>query len=281
MKTYLDCIPCVMQQALRAGRMATSDENKLKQILDETAAMVQTISIQATPAETGAKVYHIVSKVTGVADPYKEIKQQHILETKAIYPELEKIVANSDDKLLTAIKIAIAGNVIDLGVNKAFDIVRDAKSILEQEFAIFDYDAFKKQLAKSKNILYLGDNVGESVFDILLIKELKKPVEYAVRAIPIINDVTREDAIASGIDQVAEIVDSGCKSPGVILSQNTPEFLELFNTADLVISKGQGNFEGLSSCSRQVFFLLKAKCRIISNHLGVAEGSIILKEHTF
>lgn len=281
MKTYLDCIPCVMQQALRAGRMATSDENKLKQILDETAAMVQTISIQATPAETGAKVYHIVSKVTGVADPYKEIKQQHILETKAIYPELEKIVANSDDKLLTAIKIAIAGNVIDLGVNKAFDIVRDAKSILEQEFAIFDYDAFKKQLAKSKNILYLGDNVGESVFDILLIKELKKPVKYAVRAIPIINDVTREDAIASGIDQVAEIVDSGCKSPGVILSQNTPEFLELFNTADLVISKGQGNFEGLSSCSRQVFFLLKAKCRIISNHLGVAEGSIILKEHTF
>ncbi len=281
MKTYLDCIPCVMQQALRAGRMATSDENKLKQILDETAAMVQTISMQATPAETGAKVYHIVSKVTGVADPYKEIKQQHIRETKAIYPELEKIVAASDDKLLTAIKIAIAGNVIDLGVNKAFDIVRDAKSILEQEFAIFDYDAFKKQLAKSKNILYLGDNVGESVFDILLIKELKKPVEYAVRAIPIINDVTREDAIASGIDQVAEIVDSGCKSPGVILSQNTPEFLELFNTADLVISKGQGNFEGLSSCSRQVFFLLKAKCRIISNHLGVAEGSIILKEHTF
>jgi uncharacterized protein with ATP-grasp and redox domains len=270
-----------MQQALRAGRMATSDENKLKQILDETAAMVQTISMQATPAETGAKVYHIVSKVTGVADPYKEIKQQHIRETKAIYPELEKIVAASDDKLLTAIKIAIAGNVIDLGVNKAFDIVRDAKSILEQEFAIFDYDAFKKQLAKSKNILYLGDNVGESVFDILLIKELKKPVKYAVRAIPIINDVTREDAIASGIDQVAEIVDSGCKSPGVILSQNTPEFLELFNTADLVISKGQGNFEGLSSCSRQVFFLLKAKCRIISNHLGVAEGSIILKEHTF
>ncbi len=281
MKTYLDCIPCFMQQALRAGRMATSDENKLKQILDETGEMVKTISMQATPAETGAKVYHIVSKVTGVDDPYKEIKQQHIQETKAIYPELEKIVANSDDKLLTAIKIAIAGNVIDLGVNKAFDIVQDVRIILEQNFAIFDYDAFKKQLTKSKNILYLGDNVGESVFDILLIKELKRPVKYAVRAIPIINDVTREDAIASGIDQVAEIVDSGCKSPGIILSQSSPEFLKLFNTADLVISKGQGNFEGLSGCSRQVFFLLKAKCRIISNHLGVAEGSIILKEHTF
>lgn len=281
MKTYLDCIPCFMQQALRAGRMATSDENKLKQILDETAEMVKTISMQATPAETGAKVYQIVSKVTGVEDPYKEIKQQHILETKAIYPELEKIVANADDPLLTAIKIAIAGNVIDLGVNKAFDIVRDVQTILKQDFAIFDYSAFKKQLAKSENILYLGDNVGESVFDILLIKELKKPVKYAVRSTPIINDVTREDAIASGIDQVAEIVDSGCKSPGIILSQSAPAFLKIFDTADLVISKGQGNFEGLSGCNRQVFFLLKAKCRIISNHLGVAEGSVILKEHTF
>ncbi|NLO50012.1 MAG: DUF89 family protein [Bacteroidales bacterium] len=281
MKTYLDCIPCFMQQALRAGRMATSDENKLKQILDETAEMVKTISMQATPAETGAKVYQIVSKVTGVEDPYKEIKQQHILETNAIYPELEKIVANADDPLLTAIKIAIAGNVIDLGVNKAFDIVRDVQTILKQDFAIFDYSAFKKQLAKSENILYLGDNVGESVFDILLIKELKKPVKYAVRSTPIINDATREDAIASGIDQVAEIVDSGCKSPGIILSQSAPAFLKIFDTADLVISKGQGNFEGLSGCNRQVFFLLKAKCRIISNHLGVAEGSVILKEHTF
>ena len=279
MKTYLDCIPCVMQQALRAGRMATSDENKLKQILDETAELVKTISMQATPAETGAKVYHIVSKITGVADPYKEIKQQHILETKAIYPELEQIVADSDDRLLTAIKIAIAGNVIDLGVNKAFDIVSDVKFILEQDFAIFDYDAFKKQLAKSKNILYLGDNVGESVFDILLIKELKRPVKYAVRAIPIINDVTREDAIASGIDEVAEIVDSGCKSPGVILDQSSPEFREQFNTADIIISKGQGNFEGLSGCNRQVFFLLKAKCGIIADHLGVEEGAIVLKEH--
>ena len=279
MRTYLDCIPCVMQQALRAGRMATSDEEKLKLILDKTAELVKTISMETIPAETGAKMYQIVSEVTGVVDPYKEIKQQHIKETKAIYPELEQIVANSDDKLLTAIKIAIAGNIIDLGVNKAFDIVTDVKTILEQDFGVLDYPAFKKQLDKSKNVLYIGDNVGESVFDKILIKELKRPVKYAVRAIPIINDVTWEDAVASGIDEVAEIVDSGCKSPGVILEQSSPDFLELFNTADIVISKGQGNFEGLSGCNRQVFFLLKAKCRIIAEHLGVEEGAIVLKEH--
>ena len=279
MKTYLDCIPCFVQQALRAGRMVTSDEKKLKQILDRTGEMVKTISLQATPAETGTMVYQIVSEVTGVDDPYKSIKQQHIKETKSIYPELEKIVANSDDRLLTAIRIAIAGNIIDLGVNKEFDIVKDAKNILEQDFAILDYDAFKKQLEKTKSILYIGDNAGESVFDKILIKELKKPVKYVVRSFPIINDVTREDAIASGLDEVAELIDSGCKSPGIILHQASPEFLELFNSSGLVISKGQGNFEGLSDCDRQVFFLLKAKCYIISNHLDVKEGSIILKEH--
>jgi len=279
MKMYLDCIPCFMQQALRAGRIVTSDEKKIKQILDKTGEMVKTISMHATPAEIGMMVYRIVSEVTGIYDPYKNIKQQHIAETKSIYPELEKIVANSDDKLLSAIRIAIAGNVIDLGVKKSFDIVKDVKSILKQDFAIFDYSAFKNQLEKTKSILYIGDNVGESVFDKILIKELKKPVKYAVRSIPIINDVTMEDAIASGLNEVAELIDSGCKSPGIILNQSTPEFFELFNTPGLVISKGQGNFEGLSDCNRQVFFLLKTKCPIISNHIGVEDGSIILKEH--
>ncbi len=279
MKVYLDCIPCFMQQALRAGRMATSDEKKLKQILNETGELIKTISIHATPVEIGMDIYRIVSEVTGVRDPYKDIKQQHIAETKAIYPELEKIVANSEDKLLTAIRIAIAGNVIDLGVKKSFDIVKDVKNILKQDFAIFDYSAFKTQLEKTENILYIGDNVGESVFDKILIKELKKPVKYAVRSIPIINDVTIEDAIVSGLDEVAELIDSGCKSPGIIFNQSTPEFLKLFNTSGLVISKGQGNFEGLSDCTRQVFFLLKAKCTIISSHLGIEEGAIILKEH--
>jgi len=279
MKTYLDCIPCFMQQALRAGRMATDDDKKIKEILDKTGQMVKTISLQSTPAETGMKVYAIVTELTGVKDPYKKIKQKHLEETKSIFPELEKIVENSNDKLLTAIKIAVAGNIIDLGVNKSFNILTDVKNILNQEFAIFDYEAFKKQLNTTKEILYIGDNVGESVFDKILIKALKKPVKYAVRAAPIINDVTMEDAIASGLDKVTELINSGCKSPGVILEQSTPEFFDIYNNSGMVISKGQGNYEGLSNCNRQVFFLLKAKCPVISQHIGVEEGSIILKEH--
>ena len=109
----------------------------------------------------------------------------------------------------------------------------------------------------------MGDNVGESVFDRILVKELKKPVKYAVRTGPIINDVTMEDAIASGLDEVAELIDSGCQSPGVILHQSTPEFLEIFNKSGLVISKGQGNYETLSELDKNIYFVLKNLEKII------------------
>lgn len=279
MRTYLDCIPCFMHQALRAGRMATKDQNLIKQILDKTGEMVKTIPMQATPAETGMMVYRIVKEITGVNDPYQAIKKKHIAEAKSIYAELEDIVEKSDDKLLTAIRIAIAGNVIDLGINKTFDIVKDVQKILHQDFAIFDYQSFKETLERTESILYLGDNAGESVFDTILIKALNKPVKYAVRSMPIINDVTMEDAIASGLEEVSELINSGSEAPGIILDQCTPEFLTVFNTSGLVISKGQGNYEGLSDCNRQIFFMLKAKCAVISNHLGVDEGAIILKEY--
>jgi len=156
-------------------------------------------------------------------------------------------------------------------------LVDDVKRILKQDFAIFDYNKFKEQLKKANNILYIADNAGESVFDKILIEELNKTITYAVREIPVINDVIIQDAIDSGIDEVAKIVSSGVKAPGTIMNQCNNEFLELFNNADMIISKGQGNYEGLSNIKRSVFFLLKAKCHVIAKDIGVNEDDIILK----
>ena len=277
MKTYLDCLPCFMEQALRASRIATNEDKLIKQVLDEMGAMIKDIPMENTPAESGMVVYRKIREITGVTDPYRKIKQQHIAEAKALYPDLEKMVTESEDSLLTAIRLAIAGNVIDLGINKTFDLVADIRKILSQDFAIFDYEAFKTKLAAAESVLYIGDNAGESVFDKLLIKQLNKPVKYVVRSHPIINDVTMEDALASGLDEVAELIDSGSEAPGTILSQCTPEFLKIYREADMVISKGQGNYEGLSDEKRTIFFLLKAKCHVIAGDLGVKEGDIILK----
>ncbi|NOZ35042.1 MAG: DUF89 family protein [Chlorobi bacterium] len=278
MKTYFECIPCFMQQALKAGKMTAENDKQLKKILDETGCLIKSFSLESTPAEYGAEVYKLIREITGVEDPYKEIKKQSIEDAKKLYPELKEIVEKSRNRLLTAVRIAIAGNIIDFGVNKKFSLKEDVQRILTQDFAIFDFLQFEKALREARTILYLGDNAGESVFDKLLIEEISdKKVIYAVREIPVINDAVYEDAIASGLDELAEIISSGAKAPGTILSQCNDEFIEIFNTADIVISKGQGNYEGLSDVKRSVFFLLKAKCGVIARDLRVNENDIIIK----
>jgi len=277
MKTYLDCLPCFMSQALRAGRIATNDEKKIKKLLNHVGAMIKDIPMENTPPETGDIIYRKVREITGVFDPFKKIKQANIKDALKFYPELKQIVIESDNRLLTAIRIAIAGNIIDFGVNKTFKLKEDVRTILKQDFAIFHFQQFVEQLEHAKSILYLGDNAGESVFDRILIEELGKPVTYVVRDIPVINDVTISDALDSGLDRVAKIISSGCSAPGTILSLCNDEFVRLFEKADMVISKGQGNYEGLSDCNRQVFFLLKTKCKIIARNLQVQENDIVLK----
>jgi len=277
MKTYLDCIPCFLDQALRAGRIATRDEKKIKKLLDTIGSMIKEFPLENTPPETGDVIYRKVREITGVDDPYKEIKKSNINETLALYPEMKEIVNRSGNRLLTAIKLSIAGNIIDLGVRKKYNLIEGISEILKQDFAISHFDQFVAHLEKAKSILYLGDNAGESVFDKMLIEELHKPVTYVVREIPVINDVTLQDAIDSGLDTVAEIISSGSSAPATILRLCNDAFIKRFDSADMVISKGQGNYEGLSGVTRTVFFLLKAKCHVIAKDIGIDEDDIVLK----
>ncbi|RLC48592.1 MAG: hypothetical protein DRI23_10300 [Candidatus Cloacimonadota bacterium] len=277
MRTYLDCIPCFMNQALRAGRIATNDEQKIKKLLDEVGMLIQKIPMENTPPETGALIYKKVSEITGNNDPYQKIKEKNIEHAMHLYPELKQKVKKSDDSLLTAIRLAVAGNVIDLGVDKEFNIVKDIETILHQEFAIFDYELFKQELNNAKEILYIGDNAGEAVFDKILIEELGKPVTFVVREIPVINDITSKEAKIIGIDKVAKIVSSGTTAPGTILEICNKDFIQRINEADMTISKGQGNYAGLSGINRSIFFLLKTKCPVIARNLDVKENDIILK----
>ncbi len=277
MRTYLDCIPCFFNQALRAGRIVTGDENKLKKLLDEIGMMLRDIRLESTPPETGMLIYEKVREITGEFDPYKEIKKECTEKALALYPSLKNKVKKSNDKLLTAIRIAIAGNVIDFGVNRSFNIEEEIDKVLKKDFAIFDYDKFRDYLDKTDEILYIGDNAGESVFDRILIEEMKKPVIYIVREIPVINDVTYEDAIQAGINKVAPILSSGTSAPGTVLETCNAEFKKVYKNSKFIISKGQGNYEGLSNEKHLIFFLLKAKCWVVANDISVNEGDIILK----
>jgi uncharacterized protein with ATP-grasp and redox domains len=277
MKVYLECYPCFFQQALKAARMITSDEELVHQILLEVNALLPKIMGDVTPPEIGREVYRIVSRLTGVKDPYREIKEKCTQQAFALYPTLKERVRLARDRLRKAIRIAIAGNVIDFGSNMPFDLKKDLETILTQKFAIDHYDVFTEALDRAKDILYIADNAGETVFDRVLIEEFGKPVTYVVREHPIINDAVREDAIAAGIDKIADIMSSGTDAPGNILRLCSDEFLKIYEASDFIISKGQGNYEGLSGENRPIFFLLKAKCPVIAKHIGIEQGSIILK----
>lgn len=277
MRTYADCLPCFLDQALRAGRIATDDEKKIKRLLDEVGTMLRDIPLESTPPETGRLIYEKVREITGQLDPYKQIKSESTKKALTLYPSLKKIVEKSSDTLLTAVRIAIAGNVIDFGVNRDFDIEEEIDEALKQKFAILDYDKFRNRLDETTDILYIADNAGECVFDRILIEEMRKQVTYVVRDVPVINDATYEDAIQAGIDKVATLLSSGTNAPGTILSTCNAEFKKVYNKSKFIISKGQGNYEALSNERRPIFFLLKVKCHVIANDIGVNEGDIILK----
>ena len=235
MRSYLDCIPCFFHQALRIGRTATDDEKEIKKLLDELGIMLKDIPLESTPPETARLIQKKIRESIGNPDPYKGIKNRSTEEALKLYPVLKEEVEKSDDKLLTAIRIAIAGNVIDMGPNKSFNIEEELDEILRKDFAVCDYDRFRHFLGKTDEILYIGDNAGESVFDMVLIEEMKKPVTYVVRGMPVINDVTYEDAIQAGIDTIATILSSGTDAPGTVLKTCSAEFREAYENSSFII----------------------------------------------
>jgi len=277
MKTYLDCFPCFLFQALRAARTATDDKKKIKKVLDEVGMMLQNIPLESIPPASGRVIYHKVSEITGNPDPYREIKDKSTKEALSLYPSLKSRVEESSDRLLMAIRVAVAGNVIDFGANWNFNLEDEIDEILDKDFAVFDYGAFKDRLDEAHEILYIGDNAGESVFDRILLEEINKPVIYIVRDAPVINDATYEDAVQAGVDKVAAILSSGTDAPGTILETCSSKFKKVYNNSEFIISKGQGNYEALSNERRPIFFLLKTKCHVIADDIGVSEGDIVLK----
>ena len=281
MKAYLDCVPCFLRQALEASRMATKDEDVQRKVIDSVMGRLPRLSFDVSPPEIAQVVHGLVKEITGEPDPYREIKKKHNQTLLKLYSPLKEIVSNSQDRLLTATKMAIAGNVIDLGVqNEVKDLEDTIYKVLSSNLVIDYHREFKEALINSRLVLYLGDNAGEIVLDRILIEEIKRvrdiEVVFLVRGEPIINDATMEDAKIVGMTDMVRVVSNGSDAPATILSQCSSEILELFSRADMIVSKGQGNYESLSEEDR-VFFLLKAKCPVVARELGVNIGDTILK----
>jgi uncharacterized protein with ATP-grasp and redox domains len=240
--------------------------------------------ISVTPPEVAKEVYEFIEKILNLADPFDKEKKESIKKALEFKPLLEKKLKSSDNPLFDACKIAIAGNIIDLGVNQSFDLESEIKNIFNMEFRHNDFDELQAKLKNAKTLCYLADNSGENIFDEILIKTIKKlypeiKIYYVVRGKPIINDVTIKDLEGLEINNLAEVIDSGVGTPGFLLKFANEKSKEIFYNADVVISKGMGNFEVLfNECGREVFYLFKVKCDVVANECGCVKGdNVILK----
>lgn len=270
-----------MRQAKDASRLNALDPGTEESVMTEVSRVLAGFSAEVSPPEIARTVYGIVEAYSGRKDPYKDLKQKSNEMALSLYPELKRRIESSPDKLLFAVRLAVAGNVIDYGLPHVFDVEKEIAECLEKPFAAFDYDAFKKDVAGARRILYILDNAGEIVLDRLLIETMgKENIIAAVRSDTIINDVTREDAVCVGLDKVCKVVQSGSDMPGTVISKCSKEFLRHYEQADLIISKGQGNYETLSDEKKPIYFIFKAKCEVVARHVGCRRGDIILKRQS-
>ena len=284
MKTYLDCLPCFLNQALKTSRVATNDEKIQREVLDQVMEKLIRLPLDASPPRIAQIVYATIKKITGNEDPYSATKKKQNELALGFYQELKAMVRNSEDPLLLALKLAIAGNIIDLGVPREIKNIREEVfSIISSPLAVNDYLPFKRNLTNAKLLLYLGDNAGEIVFDRILVEELNNidtlKIVFAVREKPIINDATFDDAKFVGLDKQTKLISNGSSAPATVLEECSCEFMNLFQKADMVISKGQGNYESLSDVSGNLFFLLMVKCPVVARHLRVQVGDMVLKSN--
>jgi uncharacterized protein with ATP-grasp and redox domains len=284
-KTYLECVPCIIKQAISTLRISSCSGKTSRKVIAEVLKRLKNIDYNLSPAANSDIAYIVFREMTGIKDPYYDLKRKYNRLALDAYPELEKSVNASKDRLYMAAKAAIAGNIIDFGIDMKKAITLDLKNIIrdlpQMNLAVDDYDKFKELLKHSINILYISDNAGEIVFDKIFIKELvrlNKKVVLTVKSDPIINDATMEDAEEVNFDGLARVIETGNNNIGINLDNSSSVFLEEFKKADLIVAKGQGNFETLDRVSADIFFLFKAKCESIARELGVEYLDIVFAE---
>jgi len=282
MQIYLDCIPCFVRQALDAARLITDDERIHEQVVREVLRLAADLDMSQSPPAIGQQIHRLIRELIGDDDPYRELKQRYNHLALRMCDELREHVRTSVNPLETAVKLAIAGNIIDLGVKTSIKESEIEKIINDSLTADFDgrqIEEFRNAVNQAEKILYLADNAGEIVFDRLLIEQLPaEKITLVVKGKPVINDATMEDAEFAGLTEIVEVIDNGSDAPGTILESCSQDFRNRFENADLIIAKGQGNYETLSDLDKSIFFVLKAKCPVIARHLDCEIGEMILRK---
>jgi uncharacterized protein with ATP-grasp and redox domains len=283
MKIDPACVECIINQSRRVADAIRADDTLSSKLSGTVERMSGAFDFEQSPPEVAADVYEKMALIAGKADLYDEVKVHSTAKAKALMPSLRDRIDASKTPLLTAIKVAVAGNVIDLAAEVAFDLDEELEKIFETDFSHDDFEKLRKSLGEAKTLLYIGDNVGEHLFDYLVVETLRTlypslRIAYMVRGNAIINDVTMKEAQEAGFEKICDVVDSGVNTPGFVYERANEKSRKLFDSADLVITKGMGNYECLSPSPRKnICYLLKVKCNVVARSLGREVGDIVCK----
>ena len=277
MKTYPECFTCIARQAVSAITNNEDDPERQIEIIQKVFRVLADADHNLSPSEIAGETNRVMRESLGVEDLHQAEKLAGHDQAIKIINKLRELAAQGKDPLEQWLKISAAGNVIDIIHADEYDLWEEVQATVSQELQTDDLEVFRQSLKTAPHLLYMADNVGETVFDRVMIENLDIPVFYAVKSGPVLNDATYADAVKAGIDQVAEVVETGSWSPGTILSQSTESFRELFENSPLVLSKGQANYETLDGEGEKVFFLLRSKCPVLSERLNVPIGNLVLQ----
>jgi len=284
MKTYLECLPCFARQALEAVTLATDDDGVRESVMREVLRLASELDMHLTPPHMGHVIHELVRKGSGVSDPYKSLKSASNKYALKIMPRLRETISQSEDRLQRIVAFVIAANMIDFGIRATADFDGYEKEFRIAETTTIDQNElsiFREAVQRAGKVAYLADNAGEIVVDRLLIEYIgPQKIILAVKDGPILNDATLVDAHEAGFVGEVKILSNGSQSPGTILEYCSNEFRETLHAVDLVIAKGQANYETLSDTSLPVSFLLKVKCPIIARDIRADVGDYVLRNNT-
>ncbi len=268
-----DCVACLFNQSLKVTKLLELDDETSKKVFDSTAQILIDHDMSYTPPQIAKEIYQAISDITGEEDPVARSKEYSTEEALKVDTSFIKTIPD-------ALKLAVIGNVIDFGAQNQFDLNEMIQNHFHQAFGIDDFPTFEKELKEAKELVIIGDNVGEHIFDKVLIETIKKSydveVYYFVRGKPIINDVTVKEAQI--LKDCAHIIDTGVATPGYDLDEINAESKAIFDRADIVLAKGMGNFESLYLADkRPVYFLFVVKCTVVAQAIGKEVKELIFK----
>ena len=279
MKSDIECLYCMLKQAFNAVKLATDDKKLQRLVIDRTMDLIRQADLDLSPAANSTPVFHLVSEMTGNDDPFRNDKKQSNRQAMNLIPHIKHLLHKTSRPLEMLLHLAVAGNVIDLGIGLDFDFKSDLHSLLEMPFALDHTDLFRKEIRPGRRLLYLGDNAGEIVFDKFLVEYLQSQgmiITFAVKYGPIINDATIEDAEMTGLTKRTHVIETGGNDIGIQFDNVSREFADAFEQADVILAKGHGHFESCNAIQKNIYFLLKAKCDVVAAELGVKRGDSVL-----